>query len=65
LIKCGKGVWERVKKGNKAKTTPDTDGKSDRADDIQEERDDNRGDDAEEDEDNEEHGEGRASSVVQ
>ncbi len=39
-----------MKKGNKAKTTPHTDGKSDRADDIQEERDENRGDDAEEDE---------------
>ena len=39
--------------GKKTKTTPDTGGKSDRADDIQEERDDNGGDDAEEDEDNE------------
>ncbi len=48
-------------------TTPDTGCKSDRADDIQEERDDNGGDDAEEDEDNEddeEHGEGRIRRVV-
>jgi hypothetical protein len=32
--------------GKKAKTTPDTGGKSDRTDYIQKERDDNRGDDA-------------------
>ena len=51
----------------KVKTTPDTDGKSDRSDYIQEERDDNGGDDTEEDEDNEddeEHGEGRVWCVV-
>ena len=45
--------------GKKAKTTPDTGVKSDRSDDIQEERDDNTGDDDGEDEDNEddeEHG---------
>ena len=51
--------------GKKAKTTSDTGGKSDRADDIQEAQDDNRGDDAEEDVDNEEHGEGRTASGVQ
>ena len=48
--------------GKKAKTTPDTGGKSDRVDDTQEDRDDNGGDDDEEGEDNEddeEHGEGR------
>ena len=42
-----------VETGKKVKTTPDTGGKFDRDDDIQEERDDNGGDDAEEDQDNE------------
>ncbi len=45
---CGREQGKRA-----SKTTPDTGAKSDRADDIQEERDDNGGDDAEEDEDNE------------
>ena len=46
---------------------PDTGGKSDGSDDIQEERDDNGGDDTEEDEDNEhdeEYGEGHTVSGV-
>ena len=46
---------------------PDTGGKSDGSDDIQEERDDNGGDDAEkdeDDEDDEEHGDGRVLHVV-
>ena len=53
--------------GKQAKTTPDTGGKSDWADDIQKERDDNGGDDTEEDEDDEddeEHGEGRIRRAV-
>jgi hypothetical protein len=42
LIKRGKGEGEV----GKTTTTPDTGGKPDRADDIQEERDDNGGDDS-------------------
>ena len=45
-------------------TTPDTGGKSDRGDNIQEERDDNGGDDPEEDEDDEEHDVGRVRCPV-
>ena len=52
LSKRGKGSVGEGEAGKKTKTTPDTGGKSDRADDIQEERDDNGGDDAEEDDDN-------------
>ena len=48
-----KGSVGESERGKKSKTTPDTDAKSDRTDNIQEERDDNGGDDDEEDEDNE------------
>ena len=47
--------WGEGETGKKFKTTPDTGGKSDSVDDIQEERDENgdpHGDDVEEDEEN-------------